>query len=89
MTRLRATVRRVTGSTAHSIGTIKDDAPSPTARIPDPTTIEIVRDTGAFFLFRLGDDGRCLADTWHQTLDEAKAQAKFEYDVEDDDWVGV
>ena len=89
MNRLRATVTRVTGATVHSIGTIKDGAVNSATRIPDATTIEIVEEDGAFFLFRLNDEGECLADTWHRTLDEAKAQAKLEYEVDDRDWAEI
>jgi hypothetical protein len=86
MKRLHATVRRVTGATVHSIGTIRDGAPVPVVRIPDPTTLEIAEDDGGFFLLRLDGEGVCVADTWHQTLNEAKAQARFEYEVDDGDW---
>ena len=33
--------------------------------------------------------GRCIADTWHATLAEAKAQAQFEFASEFGDWVEV
>jgi len=45
-----------------------------------------VEQDGAFFLFRLDPNGHCIADTWHQTLDEAKQQANFEYGIEESDW---
>ena len=89
MKRLRATVKRATGATIHSIGAIKGGAPASLARIPDPIAVEIIKEDGAFFLFRLDKGGVCLADTWHQTLDEAKAQAKLEYGVDGGDWVEV
>ena len=84
---LRAPVRRVTGATIHSVGTIRDGVPVPLECVPDPSQVEIVVGDGGFFLFRLDDNGGCLADTWHETLDDAKAQAKFEYDIDDSDWV--
>jgi hypothetical protein len=33
----------------------------------------------AFYLFGCDDAWQARSDTWHQTLDEAKAQAEFEY----------
>ena len=33
----------------------------------------------AFYLFGCDDTWRNITDTWHQSLEEAKAQAEFEY----------
>jgi hypothetical protein len=56
------------------------------ARLPDPIAVEIVGQNGAFFLLRLDRAGHCIADTWHETLEAAKAQANFEFGVEESDW---
>jgi hypothetical protein len=32
------------------------------------------------FLLRFTKTGECVGDTWHQTIDDAKAQAAFEFD---------
>jgi len=42
-----------------------------------------------FYLLRLDPEGQCLADTWHQSLEEAKAQAAFEYEIDESDWSPV
>jgi hypothetical protein len=42
-------------------------------------------DDADFYLFRCDDLWQVLADTWHETLEEAMRQAEFEYD----DTVGV
>lgn len=34
----------------------------------------------AFYLFGCDDNWESVTDTWHETLDEAKAQAEFEYE---------
>jgi hypothetical protein len=47
-------------------------------------TIEPAAD--AFYLFYFDADGRCLTDTWHQTLEAAKAQAQFEFEITDEEW---
>jgi len=48
--------------------------------------LRIEEDTLGVFLFRFDATGAMVADTWHQTVDEAKDQAKFEYLIEDSDW---
>jgi hypothetical protein len=85
MMRLRATVRTVIGTTRHLLG-----VPSPSgltiAQLPDPIAVEIEEADGAFFLLRLNCAGVCVADTWHETLEEAKSQASSEYGIEESDW---
>jgi len=34
----------------------------------------------SFYLFGCDENWKCLADTWHETLENAKAQAEFEYE---------
>jgi hypothetical protein len=83
--RLRAKVRSVTGKTTHLQG-----VPTPgaieIAELPDPIVVEVVEQEGAFYLLRLDGGGQCIADTWHETAEAAKAQANFEYGVEEGDW---
>ena len=78
---LRASVRKVTGATQHSIagrgGAVEVEA---------PVTVTVVAGEAGYLLLRLDAQGRCIADTWHATLDEAKAQAAFEFDIRDDEW---
>jgi hypothetical protein len=31
------------------------------------------------FLFRFSAESRCVGDTWHKSVDEAKSQAEFEF----------
>ena len=56
------------------------------APLPDPIAVEAVEQDGAFFRLRLDRAGRCIADTWHETLEAAKSQANFEFGVEEGDW---
>jgi hypothetical protein len=42
---------------------------------------------GEFYLFGCDTEWSALADTWHLTLDEAKAQAEFEYEGVTNTWV--
>jgi hypothetical protein len=57
-----------------------------TAEISPPSSVDIVEQGGAFYLLRFDNRGECTADTWHETVDAAKAQAKFEFDIEDQEW---
>jgi hypothetical protein len=40
-----------------------------------------------FFLFGCDEQWTCLSDTWHETLEEAKEQAEFEYEGVSGTWV--
>jgi hypothetical protein len=57
--------------------------------IPDPEAVEVVEQDGAVYLLRLDPQGECLADTWHESVETAKAQANFEFGIEDGDWKDV
>jgi hypothetical protein len=35
--------------------------------------------SGGYFLFHRDQDGMSMADSWHQTLDEAKLAAEMDY----------
>jgi hypothetical protein len=48
--------------------------------------VRIEADDLGFYLFRFDESGQMVADTWHQSLEEAKDQARFEYMIADDDW---
>ena len=41
----------------------------------------------AFYLFSCDSEWRTVTDTWHQTVDEAKNQAEFEYQGVSKTWV--
>jgi len=84
--RIRAKVNGSTGKTRHSIGTLIDDVPTSVEDSPTPKWVEISEEGGAYYLFHLDGEGVCLADTWHQTLDEAKQQASFEFGIGADEW---
>ncbi len=87
--RLRAKVTTATGNARHYIGTIVDDLPVPVSQLPVPDFVEIVAEDGAFYLYHFDADGSCFADTWHQTLEQAKNQATFEFRIRSDEWTEV
>jgi hypothetical protein len=51
------------------------------ARIPHH--LVIAEENGCYMLLRNDPYGVCLADTWHETVADAKQQASFEYLLED------
>lgn len=79
--RLRARVRRTTGSTRHVIhGAEAVDLALQVA------WVDIERaDSGWFLLYR-DASGECLADTWHERVELAMAQARAEFAVDATDW---
>jgi len=40
----------------------------------------IEEDPSGVFLYRFGQGGDCINDTWHLSVDDAKEQAAFEYE---------
>ena len=54
--------------------------------LPNPVSLNIVEEDGGFFLLRMDENGQCISDTWHISLDDAKRQAMFEFSIGDFDW---
>lgn len=85
-----AVVRSVTGRARHHVGPVtRPDGGLTGKPPPSAARVEIEPDqtgTGNFFLIRFDENGEFAGDTWHRTLDEAKGQARFEFDLDDDDW---
>ena len=81
MSRYAANVRRATGHTVHHFATADGEqlAPEAVRVVLEPSEHGVV-------LLRFAASGDFAGDTWHQTLDEAKRQAHFEYAIEDADW---
>jgi hypothetical protein len=82
MRKLRANVVAVTGETKHWRA-------GDTQPLPPPAAVEIEAGDGGFYLLRLDAAGVCIADTWHESAERAKAQAHFEYKVDDSQWQEV
>ena len=75
---------RATGNTRHLVhGRDSEDLSSNIA------WVEIEPSDGAFYLFYFSAKGECLADTWHESLDHAKQQADFEFEIDQADWKEV
>lgn len=82
--RMRAKIRRPTENVRHAIhGVDSIDIASQIA------WVELESADGAFYLLYFNANGDCLADTWHGSAAQAKAQARFEFEVEESDWEAV
>jgi len=85
---LKAKVQNVTGNTQHFVGIVKDGKLVGGKKIGDPDYVQIEEGSNGYYLFRFNDDanGVCSSDSWFETLDQAKKQAKFEFEIEPDHW---
>ena len=61
---------RPTGATIHR---------GPDGVVPSASALAIVTGETGVFLFYCDSEWQVLADTWHSSVSEAKAQAEFEY----------
>jgi hypothetical protein len=61
------------------------------AAFPPAVVLEIVQYEGdsSFFLLSISADGSCSSDTWHQSIDDAKHQAEYQYGVQKDEWIAI
>jgi hypothetical protein len=81
--RLTAHVRRTTGATAHSVGS---DVSGAGTLFEPATRLEIVAEANGVTLIRYSALGAFVGDTWHTSVEEAKRQARFEFETEPSDW---
>lgn len=79
----RAPVRKVNNAT-HVLSYMQGEDLAPETDVPDH--VEIRTAVGGCYLMRQNKLGKCIFDTWHMTLAEAKAQAEHEYAIVDADW---
>jgi hypothetical protein len=87
--KLRSHVRHNTGKTHHSIGTLVDGQLVTVGGFLPTAYVEIHEEEGGYFLIHHDKEGQQGADTWHLTLEEAKNQAAFEFEIRETHWVTV
>lgn len=87
--RLRAQVKRQTGATKHYRAHIEATKAIKEEKFAVPAWVEIQPSDDAFLLLYFAPSGECMTDTWHATLNQAKAQAQFEFEIRDEDWEEV
>jgi len=82
-----ARVEQVLHSGIHRIAIDRRDAELVFNALPLPTYVEIeVDDSGQATLYRYRDDGAFCGDTWHESLQDAKDQAAYEYGISELAW---
>jgi len=72
--------------TAHKLGALGPNGHETTGDLPVALRVEIVTTGDGIYLIRYGKDGEFCGDTWHQSIDEAKEQACFEFNISANDW---
>jgi hypothetical protein len=84
---LKAKVKQITGATKHFHGKIEDGKLIGGSEFPPPDYIEIEEANEGFYLLYFDSVGNCMTDTWHKTLDDAKEQARVEFEIQEEDWI--
>jgi hypothetical protein len=87
--KLKAKVVKVLGRTRHAQGHMEGDRVVDDGVLPAPAWVQIEPDGDAYLLVYLDANGDSITDTWHQTLDDAKGQAEFEFGITEPDWKTV
>jgi len=62
--------------------------------LPAPAELRIVQEDvprngishSGFYLLYLDDNNAEMTDTWHETLEDAMAQAEWEFQVQPEEW---
>jgi hypothetical protein len=83
---LRADVKKITGKTRHFLGTVIEGQPVPVSPFPVPKWVGISRESGGFFLLYFDKNDVFITDGWHESLEGAKKQANFEFEITENDW---
>lgn len=85
--KLTARVQQVLHSGIHKVMVDRRGAELVFDNLPLPTYVEIeVDDAGHAMLYRYRDDGTFCGDTWHESLQDAKDQAAYEYGISELTW---
>jgi hypothetical protein len=84
---LRARVVRTTGNTSHRLAHVEQDTVVSDGELQMPAWVEIQQTDEGVFLLYVDDAGLTLTDTWHETVEQAKRQAKFEFEIRESEWV--
>jgi hypothetical protein len=90
MTKVVATVRKMTGKVHHSRGSVNNEGHSiMTMPFAPATRVEIEppdSESTAYFLIRYDERGSFAGDTWHKSPADAKGQAEMEFGILASDW---
>ncbi len=81
-----ARVEQILQTGIHRLVTKDGDGEFVSDPMPLPDYVEIEASDNEAMLYRYQDDGTFCGDTWHETLQAAKAQAAYEYGIPDHAW---
>ncbi len=87
MKKMLSKVVHPTGITRHNIGQQADSGIEARAEFKPAVALEIWPDQQGFLLIRLDHQQDFAGDTWHASIEEAKAQAFQEFHVGAIDWI--
>lgn len=87
--KLKAEIGDNAGKTKHSFGYIDADEPIEEGKLPSAKWLEIVEGDSGFYLYHYTANGECISDTWHSSVNEAMAQAEFEFQIKEIDWYEI
>ena len=83
----RACVNRVTGKAKNYVGSVMLSGDIVRQReLSAPVSLEIVETQNGFLMYYLDAEGKPITDGWHDTLEDAFAQAEFEFDILRENW---
>ena len=77
-----------TGKTRHTEGCLTSDGLVPGPELPAPSQLVIaqLRPDEGYYLLHLDNQGNEITDTYHGNLEDALGQAKWEFEIEVDEW---
>ena len=85
--RIRAYVSHSTKKTEHYRSAVDNNGQiEKQEQIPTPYYLEILEEEDGFFLYHFDSENTCIADSWHENLEEAKNQAMFEFGILKSQW---
>jgi hypothetical protein len=86
-----ANVTKVLKLDIHKIGEVRGGQVHARADLPTPNRVEIdaASPEAPCMMYRYTDMGEFCGDTWHETLADAFAQARYEYGLSEQDFVTV
>jgi|GEM_PF-2352419 len=89
LSHLRARVTHTTGLTRHVAAHLDNGEIVSDSELPVAAWLEIQPIDGAYYLLYLDDSLSQITDGWHLSEAEAKAQAKAEFGIQEDEWFVV
>jgi hypothetical protein len=87
--KLNASVSKANADVSHGLGATEFSVPviGQKEQFPLACRLEIVAVDSGYSLQRYDQESRFCGDTWHQSIEEAKEQASFEFNTNEEDWV--